>query len=84
MDYPSLTYADVVTKQCVEAWAEGLDFDFEEHVMTHLEQLFDIKSAEVVDASPDSDAIRLNIVTDRWTKPKQFVLDRNGSLWYSR
>ncbi len=75
-----VTYSDVIVKQRVEAWAEGLDFDPEEQIFMLLEDKFAASEIAVVDARPEGDAMMLTIRTDVWSEPREFALLRSGSL----
>lgn len=75
-----VSYSDVIAKQRVEAWAEGLDFDPEEQIFTLLENKFNVSEIIIVDVRPEGDTIILTICTNIWAEPQEFALFRSGSL----
>jgi len=77
---PSVTYSDIMVKQQIEAWAEGLDFDPEKQIAMLLENKFGALKIAIVDAYPEGDAMILTIGVDEWSKPREFALLKSGSL----
>jgi hypothetical protein len=75
-----VTYSDIMVKQRIEAWAEGLDFDPEEQIFMLLEDKFGAKVVSVIDSQPEGDAMMLIVGTDVWIEPREFALLKNGSL----
>lgn len=51
-----ITYADVMVKHRVEAWAEGLEFDPEEQIFMLFEDKFGAREVTVLDAPPKATA----------------------------
>jgi hypothetical protein len=76
----AINYANVLIKQRVEAWAEGLEFDPEEQLLMLLEDKYRTASFTVVDACAEDECLMLKVTTDLWKEPKEFALLRNGSL----
>ena len=75
-----ITYADVMVKQRVEAWAEGLDFDPEEQIFMLIEDKFGAGEVTVLDARPEGNCMMLTIETDVWEEPREFAFLKSGSL----
>lgn len=82
MIQPMLRFADIIVKQRVEEWADGLDFDPTEQLRLVLGDKFGTMRFLVHDAQPEGDFIILKISTDRWLEPREFALFQSGSLVY--
>ena len=76
----SITYSDILVKQRVESWADGLPFDPEEQILMLIEVKFGIVKVNVVDAQVKDDFILLQIESNLWKEPKEFGLLKTGSL----
>ena len=76
----SITYSDIICKQRVETWADGLPFDPEEQILMLLEAKFDTTAFNIVDANIKDDFILLLIESPLWKEPKEFGLLKTGSL----
>jgi hypothetical protein len=77
---PSISYADVLSKQLVENWGDNKGFDAEETILMHLEERFEVEQFEIVRAKDEGDQLILEISAEQWEKPKEFGLLSNGSL----
>ena len=75
-----ITYADVVTKQLVENWAEDRGFSAADQICLHVEERFGARSVRVVTAHDQGDHLVLRLLTDCWEKPKEFALLSDGAL----
>ena len=80
MNAPSISYSNIVIKQRIEAWAEGLEFDPEEQILMLLEDKYGAMNVAVVDAYPDHECLMLKLTTDLWKQPREFALLKSGSL----
>lgn len=80
MTSSTMAYSNVVIKQRVEAWAEGLDFDPDEQILMVLEDKCGSLKLTVVDAHPEGDCLMLTIAADLWEQPREFALLKSGSL----
>lgn len=79
----TITYADVVTKQAVEDWAEVRGFSAEEQLSMHFEERFErfgASSIHITAAEDQGECLILQLTTDRWEEPKEFALLSDGSL----
>ncbi len=80
MNSPTITYADVVTKQVVEDWADDKGFNAADQLCLHLEERFHVNTIEVVAVIDQSDFLILQVTTDQWQDAREFGLLSNGSL----
>lgn len=75
-----ITYADGLTKQMTENWADNKGFDAAEQIALHLEDRFSVNHVHVVEARDEGAFLMLRLTTDHWSKPREFVLLDTGSL----
>jgi hypothetical protein len=80
MTSPTITYADVLTKQLVEDWADDKGFNAAEQLCLHLEERFHVNTIEVVAAIDHGDFLILQLTANQWHEPREFGLLSNGSL----
>jgi hypothetical protein len=76
----TISYSNILVKQQVEGWAEGLEFDPEEQILMLFEQKYGAAKVTVVEAHPEGDSLMLRLATDLWTEPREFALLKSGSL----
>jgi hypothetical protein len=76
----SVTYADVVTKQAVENWADERGLVAEEQLTLHLEERFGAHQIHVTSADDQGDFLVLHLTTDQWAEPREFALLSDGAL----
>jgi hypothetical protein len=76
----AMTYADVVTKQAVENWADMKGFVAEDQLRLHLEERFGAHSIHVTSANDQGDFLVLELTTDQWEEPREFALLSDGAL----
>ena len=80
MDSPTMTYADVLTKQMVEDWADDRGFSAADKIALHLEERFNLREVNVVSARDQGSFLLLQLSADCWTEPREFALLDDGSL----
>lgn len=80
MSLSRVTYSNVVVKQRIESWGEGLDFDPEEQLLMLLEDKFGVKDVNVVESREEADCMMMTVASDAWIGEREFALLRTGSL----
>jgi len=77
-------FADALTKQTMENWPSNQGWDACEKIQEHMDQLFFNRAITIVKAivNGDSGTIKMMIESDGWERPREFVLDSGGSLFY--
>jgi hypothetical protein len=80
MSQAAIKYSNILIKQQIETWGEGLEFDAEEQILMLLEDKYGPADVTVIDARPECDCLMLAIATALWKDPKEFALLKSGSL----
>jgi len=80
MSRPTVTFANVLTKQLLQDWGDVSHIDAEEAIVLHFEERFDVKNIHVESARDDGEHLLLNVATDLWSVPREYALSREGSL----
>ena len=80
MTLPTIQYANILTKQVVENWADEKGFSVEEQIRVHMEQLFEVNEILILDAKNEGDHLMLTVSTHVWPESREFALLSNGSL----
>lgn len=75
-----ITYADVVTKQAVENWADERGLVAEDQLTMHLEERFGAHQVHVMSVDDQGDFLVLHLTTEQWTEPREFALLPDGAL----
>lgn len=75
-----VTYADIVTKQAVENWADARGLVAEDQLTRHLEERFGAHQVHVTSVDDHGDFLLLHLTTDQWTDPREFALLPDGAL----
>ncbi len=75
-------YADVVIKQQIETWGEGLDFDPSEQIFLLLDDKFGVTRVRVEEVAVEGKFITFRVITNLWSDPKEFGLSKSGSLFW--
>jgi hypothetical protein len=76
----AVTYADVVTKQVVENWADERGFVADDQLALHMEERFRAHRVHVESANDQGDFLVLHLATDQWDDPREFALLADGAL----
>lgn len=79
----NITYADVVTKQAVENWADERGFIAEDQLRLHFEDRFErfgARSIHVAAAEDQGECLILQLTADCWAEPREFALLSDGAL----
>jgi len=80
MGSPTITYADILTKQMVEDWADEKGFDAADEIALHLEERFSLNEVHVLSALERDGFLLLQLSSDGWTDRREFALLDDGSL----
>lgn len=70
----AVAYADVVTKQVVENWADERGLVAEDQRAVHLKERFRRHRIHVTSANEQGDVLVVHLTTDPWAEPREFAL----------
>ncbi len=80
MSPPTISYADVLSKQLVENWGDDKGFDAQETIAAHMQERFEVKTIHILEVKDEREQLMLQITTELWEKPREFALLSSGSL----
>lgn len=80
MSPSTVSFSDVISKEVVENWGDDKSFDAKEALVTHMEERFEAKTINILEARDEGEQLILLITTDLWEEPREFALFSSGSL----